>query len=56
MPFKKPSPTRPSERGDDLVPFTDSEELARMSRSKLIDVGTDHWLADHEPMEMMLGE
>jgi hypothetical protein len=41
-------------RGDDVVPFTDSEELARNSGAKLIEVGTDHRLADPEPLEAML--
>jgi hypothetical protein len=36
------------------VPFTDSEELAKKSRAALIEVGTDHRLADPEPLRKML--
>ena len=41
-------------RADDLVPFADSEELARSSGATLREVGTDHRLADPEPLEMMM--
>ncbi len=44
-------------RADDVVPFADSEELVRNSglpESSLIEVGTDHRLADPEPLERML--
>jgi len=44
-------------RADDVVRFADSEELARNSRlasSALIEVGTDHRLADPEPLAAML--
>jgi hypothetical protein len=41
-------------RADDVVPFADSEELARKSGSALIEVGTDHRLADPEPLPAML--
>jgi alpha-beta hydrolase superfamily lysophospholipase len=44
-------------RADDVVPFANSEELIRNSslpESALIEVGTDHRLADPEPLEMML--
>jgi hypothetical protein len=41
-------------RADDVVPFADSEELARSSGATLIEVGTDHRLADPEPLETML--
>lgn len=41
-------------RADDVVPFTDSEELARASPAILIEVGTDHRLADPEPLAAML--
>jgi hypothetical protein len=41
-------------RADNVVPFTDSEELARTSGAKLIEGGTDHRLADPEPLEAML--
>ncbi len=37
-------------RADDVVPFAHSEELARTSGATLIDVGTDHRLADPEPL------
>jgi hypothetical protein len=42
---------------DDVVPFSHSEELVRNSElpvSALIEVGTDHRLADPEPLEAML--
>jgi len=42
-------------RADDVVPFADSEELVRDSGATLIEVGTDHRLADPEPLEAMLG-
>ncbi len=41
-------------RADDVVPFADSEELARTSGATLIEVGTDHRLADPEPLAAML--
>jgi pimeloyl-ACP methyl ester carboxylesterase len=41
-------------RGDDVVPFADSEELARKSGATLIEVGSDHRLADPEPLRAML--
>jgi hypothetical protein len=44
-------------RADDVVPFADSEELVRKSglpSSALIEVGTDHRLADPEPLKAML--
>ena len=41
-------------RADDVVPFADSEELARNSGAALIEVGTDHRLADPEPLAVML--
>jgi len=44
-------------RADDVVPFADSEELIRNSRlpaSALIEVGSDHRLADPEPLAAML--
>jgi hypothetical protein len=46
-------------RADEVVPFTDSEELVRNSglpASALIEVGNDHRLADAEPLEIMLRE
>ena len=41
-------------RADDVVPFADSEELAKKSGAVLIEVGNDHRLADPEPLEAML--
>jgi hypothetical protein len=41
-------------RADDVVPFADSEELARNSGATLIEVGSYHRLADPEPLEAML--
>lgn len=41
-------------RADDLVPFSDSEELAKTSGATLIEVGNDHRLADPEPLAAML--
>ena len=44
-------------RADDVVPFADSEELVRFSglpASVLVEVGTDHRLADPEPLAAML--
>jgi hypothetical protein len=40
-------------RADDVVPFADSEELAGNSGATLIEVGTDHRLADPEPLVAM---
>jgi hypothetical protein len=41
-------------RADDVIPFADSEELARSSGAKLIEVGSDHRLADPVPLMVML--
>jgi alpha-beta hydrolase superfamily lysophospholipase len=44
-------------RADDVVPFANSKELVRSSglpSSALIEVGTDHRLADLEPLAAML--
>ena len=44
-------------RADDVVPFSDSEELVRNSAlpaSALIEVGNDHRLADPESLAAML--
>lgn len=41
-------------RADDVVPFADSEELARNGGATLIEVGSDHRLADPEPLAAML--
>jgi hypothetical protein len=42
---------------DEVAPFADSEELVKNSglpATALIGVGTDHRLADPEPLEKML--
>jgi hypothetical protein len=41
-------------RLDDVIPFADSEELAKISGATLIEVGNDHRLADPEPLQAML--
>src|SRR5262245_26512312 len=44
-------------RQDDVIPFADSEELVKNSglpASALIEVGTDHRLAEPEPLRAML--
>ena len=44
-------------RQDDVIPFADSEELianSGLAPECLIEVGTDHRLADPEPLETML--
>ena len=44
-------------RADDVIPFAESEELVRQSglpQSTLIEIGTDHRLADPEPLAAML--
>jgi hypothetical protein len=44
-------------RADDVVPFADSEELVRTSglpATALIEVGSDHRLADPEPLAKLL--
>jgi hypothetical protein len=44
-------------RADDVVPFSDSEELVRNSAlpaTALIEIGNDHRLADREPLAKML--
>ena len=41
-------------RADDVIPFADSEELAKDSGATLIEVGNDHRLAAPEPLEAML--
>jgi hypothetical protein len=37
-----------------VISFADSEELAKKSGAALIEVGTDHRLADREPLKAML--
>ena len=44
-------------RADDVIPFSHSEELVTKSglpMEALIEVGTDHQLADPEPLAAML--
>jgi len=41
-------------RADDVIPFADSEVLAMNSGATLIEIGTDHRLADPEPLAAML--
>lgn len=44
-------------KGDDVIPFADSEELVMNSgpaTCRLIEVGNDHRLADPEPLNLML--
>jgi pimeloyl-ACP methyl ester carboxylesterase len=46
-------------RADDVIPFADSKELVRNSglpAEALIEVGSDHRLADPEPLAAMLRE
>lgn len=50
----KPATVILHSRADDVVPFGDSEELAKKSGATLIEVGTDHRLADPEPLAAML--
>jgi hypothetical protein len=53
----KPGTTILHSRADDVVPFSDSEELVRNSglpASALVEVGNDHRLADPEPLAKML--
>jgi hypothetical protein len=41
-------------RADDVIPFEEGEELAKNSGATIIEVGSDHRLADPEPLEAML--
>lgn len=44
-------------RGDDVIPFNESEELVSASglpAAALVEVGTDHRLAEPEPLAAML--
>jgi hypothetical protein len=53
----KQSTTILHSRADDVVPFADSEELVKnigLPASALVEVGTDHRLADLEPLAAML--
>ena len=53
----KPNTTLIHSRADDVVPFADSEELLANSglpSAALVEIGTDHRLADPEPLQAML--
>lgn len=50
----KPTATILHARLDETIPFADSEELARVSGCTLIEVGTDHRLAEPGPLAAML--
>ena len=53
----KPNTVILHSRQDDVIPFADSEELIRNSglpEETLIEIGTDHRLADPEPLQAML--
>ena len=53
----KPGTTTLHSRADDVVPFADSEELVRTSglpATALVEVGSDHRLAEPEPLKAML--
>jgi len=41
-------------RADDVIPFVESEELTTLSGATLIEVGSDHRLADPESLAAML--
>jgi hypothetical protein len=41
-------------RADDVVPFANSEELAKNSGATLIEIGGDHRLADPVSLATML--
>lgn len=46
-------------KDDDVIPFADSEELVQLSglpACALVEVGSDHRLADPEPLRAMLME
>lgn len=52
----KPNTTILHSRADDVIPFSDSEELilnSGLPASALVEVGTDHRLAEGEPLEEM---
>lgn len=53
----KPNSVILHSRQDDVIPFTDSEDLVANSglpAETLIEVGSDHRLADHESLSVML--
>lgn len=41
-------------RGDEVIPFASSEDLAAASGATLVEVGANHRLADPEPLAAML--
>ncbi len=41
-------------RADDVIPFSDSEELAQVSGARLVEVGNDHRLADPTSLTCLL--
>ncbi len=54
----KPNTVVLHSRADEVVPFVDSEELVKNSRlpsEALVEVGTEHRLADEESLGMMVG-
>lgn len=56
--FVKPSTVILHSRADDVIPIEESEELVRISRlpaSSLIEVGSDHRLADPDSLAAMAG-
>jgi hypothetical protein len=50
----KPNTVILHSRSDEVIPFSDSEALVKNSGAKLIEVGSDHRLADPEPLSVML--
>jgi hypothetical protein len=53
----KPNTVILHSRADDVIPFADSEELVRNSglpSKALVEVGSDHRLADPKPLRAML--
>jgi len=50
----KPSTVILHSRADDVIPFAESEQLARNSGATLIEIGSDHRLADPESLAAML--
>jgi len=50
----RPSTVILHSRADDVIPFVDSEELAKNSGATLLEIGNDHRLADPEPLDVML--
>lgn len=53
----KPGTTLLHSPADDVIPFADSQELVQVSglpATALVEVGTDHRLADPEPLAAML--